>query len=229
LGDDYIEILDGLHEGELVVTSGQFLLDSESKLREAVLKMMKQKRGADDTPVAASSAIEQQPGVRPDGDVYAVAAELPSIGSASDLAELAAPVIAGYLELQQVLAQDGRTRLEAAVTALSESLSGFLSGADGESPGNAAARQRATEASTTVGQMQDRSIDGVRAEFGDLSRQVTDLVALIGPENIDAQLYAFFCPMAGSGWIQQGEQPRNPYYGFSMNQCGDSVDLLKRQ
>jgi Cu(I)/Ag(I) efflux system membrane fusion protein/cobalt-zinc-cadmium efflux system membrane fusion protein len=229
LGDDYIEILDGLHDGELVVTSGQFLLDSESKLREAVLKMMKRKRGADDTPVAASAGLEQQPGVRPDGDVYAVVAELPSIGSASELADLAAPVIEYYLELQQVLAQDGRTRLAAAVAALSESLSGFLAAAADEGLGNAAARQRVGEASTTVDQMQDRSIDGVRAEFGDLSRQITDFVALIGPEHIDVQLYAFYCPMAGSGWIQQGEQPRNPYYGFSMNQCGDSVDLLNRQ
>ncbi len=33
-------ILSGLAQGEIVVTSGQFLLDSESKLREAIAKMM---------------------------------------------------------------------------------------------------------------------------------------------------------------------------------------------
>jgi Cu(I)/Ag(I) efflux system membrane fusion protein len=34
-----IEILDGLHEGEKVVTSGQFLIDSESSIKEAILQM----------------------------------------------------------------------------------------------------------------------------------------------------------------------------------------------
>ncbi len=35
-----VQILDGLKAGELVVTSGQFLIDSESKLKEATAKMM---------------------------------------------------------------------------------------------------------------------------------------------------------------------------------------------
>ncbi|MBW1961290.1 MAG: efflux RND transporter periplasmic adaptor subunit [Deltaproteobacteria bacterium] len=39
-----VQILKGLAPGETVVTSGQFLLDSESKLKEAVLKMMEAKR-----------------------------------------------------------------------------------------------------------------------------------------------------------------------------------------
>ncbi|MBW6512696.1 MAG: efflux RND transporter periplasmic adaptor subunit [Desulfuromonadaceae bacterium] len=38
-----IEIVQGLLEGEQVVTSAQFMLDSESKLREAIAKMLKRK------------------------------------------------------------------------------------------------------------------------------------------------------------------------------------------
>ncbi|MCP4353798.1 MAG: efflux RND transporter periplasmic adaptor subunit [Desulfobacterales bacterium] len=40
-----IQILAGLEPGETIVTSGQFLLDSESKLKEAVQKMMEAKKG----------------------------------------------------------------------------------------------------------------------------------------------------------------------------------------
>lgn len=40
LDDNMIQVLTGLAPGEQVVTSGQFLLDSESKLQEAVKKMM---------------------------------------------------------------------------------------------------------------------------------------------------------------------------------------------
>jgi len=40
-GDDsYVQILSGLNAGDNVVTSAQFMLDSESKLREAIQKMM---------------------------------------------------------------------------------------------------------------------------------------------------------------------------------------------
>lgn len=40
LDDNQIHILEGLAPGDRVVTSGQFLLDSESKLQEAIKKMM---------------------------------------------------------------------------------------------------------------------------------------------------------------------------------------------
>jgi len=40
-GEDSYAVLRGLNEGERVVTSGQFMLDSESQLREAIQKMMK--------------------------------------------------------------------------------------------------------------------------------------------------------------------------------------------
>lgn len=38
--EDYYTIVDGLQEGEKVVTSAQFLIDSESRLREAQMKMI---------------------------------------------------------------------------------------------------------------------------------------------------------------------------------------------
>jgi Cu(I)/Ag(I) efflux system membrane fusion protein/cobalt-zinc-cadmium efflux system membrane fusion protein len=42
--DGYVQILAGLNEGEQVVTSAQFMLDSESKLREAIQKMLEPKK-----------------------------------------------------------------------------------------------------------------------------------------------------------------------------------------
>jgi hypothetical protein len=47
-----VEVLYGLDEGEVVVTSGQFLLDGESKLKEATAKMMDAER-ARGTPAPA--------------------------------------------------------------------------------------------------------------------------------------------------------------------------------
>jgi len=58
---NFYQILSGLSEGERVVTSGQFMLDSESQLREAIQKMLKPaspQRGASERQsVGASSTL----------------------------------------------------------------------------------------------------------------------------------------------------------------------------
>jgi len=44
-GDGWIEINEGLAEGETIVSSGQFLIDSESKLQESLQKFLSHKKG----------------------------------------------------------------------------------------------------------------------------------------------------------------------------------------
>lgn len=46
----FVEVLYGLDVGDPIVTSGQFLLDSESKLREAIAKMMEARKAASNPP-----------------------------------------------------------------------------------------------------------------------------------------------------------------------------------
>ncbi len=53
------QVLSGLREGERIVTSGQFMLDSESQLREAIQKMLEPGRAA--APPAAGSAVPAAP------------------------------------------------------------------------------------------------------------------------------------------------------------------------
>ncbi|MEW6167353.1 MAG: efflux RND transporter periplasmic adaptor subunit [Pseudomonadota bacterium] len=55
--DGYVQILDGVDAGEPVVVSGQFLIDSESKLREAAAKLMPQAGSAAAEPVMDHGAI----------------------------------------------------------------------------------------------------------------------------------------------------------------------------
>jgi multidrug efflux pump subunit AcrA (membrane-fusion protein) len=43
-GDGFVQVLQGLEDGDRVVTSAQFLIDSESNLREAIQKMITAKR-----------------------------------------------------------------------------------------------------------------------------------------------------------------------------------------
>ncbi len=57
-GDGWLEVRDGLRESERVVTSGQFLIDSESKLQEAVQKLL-----AGDGDSTDSAMTKDVPGV----------------------------------------------------------------------------------------------------------------------------------------------------------------------
>lgn len=70
--DDMYQVLSGLNEGERVVTSGQFMLDSESQLREAIQKMLHPKKPGEaaahashGTPPAASTAAEPFSAIEP--------------------------------------------------------------------------------------------------------------------------------------------------------------------
>ncbi|NOZ75053.1 MAG: efflux RND transporter periplasmic adaptor subunit [FCB group bacterium] len=58
-GDHYYEIKDGLKAGEKIVLSGQFLLDSESRLQEGIAKMLANRQAAKSTPGENENSAEQ--------------------------------------------------------------------------------------------------------------------------------------------------------------------------
>jgi multidrug efflux pump subunit AcrA (membrane-fusion protein) len=74
--NDSYEVLSGLKEGERVVTSGQFMLDSESQLREAIQKMLNP--NATPAPVAAG---DHSPHQQPPSTI--ASAQLPASASSS--------------------------------------------------------------------------------------------------------------------------------------------------
>jgi RND family efflux transporter MFP subunit len=57
------QVLSGLSEGERVVTSGQFMLDSESQLREAIAKMMGASKDRAGSPLLAANTEDGAHGV----------------------------------------------------------------------------------------------------------------------------------------------------------------------
>ncbi|MFQ5466049.1 MAG: efflux RND transporter periplasmic adaptor subunit [Thermodesulfobacteriota bacterium] len=71
--EDHYQVLGGLSEGDIVVTSAQFLIDSEAKLKEAITKMLEGK-GAGEAPMdkgpGGDSGMKMDPGMKMDhGDM----------------------------------------------------------------------------------------------------------------------------------------------------------------
>jgi RND family efflux transporter MFP subunit len=76
--DDQYQVLAGLKDGARVVTSGQFMLDSESQLREAIQKMQEPPGETDAAPAAtnAPAAISTLAGA-PDAKIVAYVCPMP--------------------------------------------------------------------------------------------------------------------------------------------------------
>jgi RND family efflux transporter MFP subunit len=56
--NDMYQVLSGLKEGERIVTSGQFMLDSESQLREAIQKMQQPNKPSESAAAASTAAAD---------------------------------------------------------------------------------------------------------------------------------------------------------------------------
>ena len=59
-------VLDGVAAGEEVVTSAQFLIDSESKLREATAKTMEALKSTETDPEKGSMSMDDHQGMEQD-------------------------------------------------------------------------------------------------------------------------------------------------------------------
>lgn len=64
-------------------------------------------------------------------------------------------------------------------------------------------------------------IDHQREHFEDLSKDITDLVTLLGTDKV---VYQDFCPMVhkdkGAYWLSETKEITNPYFGSKMMKCG---------
>jgi Cu(I)/Ag(I) efflux system membrane fusion protein len=59
-GDGWLEVLSGLDEGDEIVISSQFLIDSESNLQEAVRKLFAERNGEKTTQKSDHSAMDEE-------------------------------------------------------------------------------------------------------------------------------------------------------------------------
>jgi hypothetical protein len=62
-------------------------------------------------------------------------------------------------------------------------------------------------------------IDAARNEFGKLSEHMVEYHKMHADHH-SSKGHAFVCDMAQKVWLQEGEEPHNPYYGSAMLGCG---------
>jgi Cu(I)/Ag(I) efflux system membrane fusion protein len=135
-----------------------------------------------------------------------------------------------YLKLQTSLSTDNQVESVAAITGL-ESV--FVS--IGESQLDEDTKTVWKKEQRSLGQILERlksagDIEAVRAEFALLSDEMLVVVQKFRI-NEARGIYELHCPMAfdgrGATWLQDNDQPKNPFYGASMLTCADRVRKIE--
>lgn len=212
------QVLEGLKAGERVVTSGQFMLDSESQLRDAIQKMIRASGAAS----ADSKAVQPVPEnvgsapLRPAGN--------PAIGM-DDMSMLPADarlllknVALATIAGGDALAADDFEAYRHQLPLMRQALAAFLAGYERAKSGPLGAFKDALPDRTDV--------KDARRDFAYFSTAVADLVRANRLQQTEG-FHIFQCPMApgiGTGrWMQSSAKLKNPFYGSAMLDCGDEI------
>jgi Cu(I)/Ag(I) efflux system membrane fusion protein len=210
-----VEILKGLKPGEMVVTNGEFLLDSESNMRESLAKM-----------IAGSLASQQKTGSM-------VTAEGTLKMMPQPVADALAKMLDGYFAVGSKLADDtveGITPDAAQIAQAAETL------INTSIPENEDFWHKHTEIATIGGKAQEleneTDLETARLKFADISIALGTLLDATGvPASYPHEVQQLHCPMyrqgqGGNIWLQRAGPVRNPFFGSVMLGCFDERRTL---
>jgi hypothetical protein len=201
-----VQILDGLTEEETVVTSGQFLIDSESNLREAVNKMLE---------VSAGAPPGEDPGTETDKQEEEQAPP-PSLVLRDDQKKIVSDLLEHYLMVHSALVSESAMDV-AAKTHEMHSVLEELKVSDTE--GSLKAITDSMDSSMEG--LHSGDLETAREYFKLFRRTMAELVkGAVREEALSADVKIYVCPMENEPWIQQGAELRNPYLGQDMWICG---------
>ncbi len=192
--DGVIEILSGLSPGENVVTSGQFLIDAESRQQEAIQKL----RSLPPPPSRQAPSLDLETRAR--------------------LRPLAEALLGPYLDAASALAADDAAKAQAALSALTAA-----SRAVAEAARGTPVEKLGAEVQAAVLSLDGRPIAEIRRSFKTGSEALISLLRAVPPsKDAGAGLFTVLCPMFPGEWIQRGDSVANPFYGREMHGCGET-------
>ncbi|MHC4424595.1 MAG: efflux RND transporter periplasmic adaptor subunit [Planctomycetota bacterium] len=197
---DYYLVAEGLAEGEIVVTKGNFKIDSALQI-QAKPSMMSAEAGH------KHAVLEVPDEYR--GQLWGV--------------------VQKYFPLQDALAGDDKDGAARAAGEMLEALSavdmGLVSGkAHNVWMDNSVKMKAALDKIKEA-----EGIGPMREGFERLSNELIAVVEQFGAHGAKT-LYKLNCPMAfdnkGADWLQMDEDVRNPYFGASMLKCGQVIEVI---
>ncbi|MFN0244232.1 MAG: efflux RND transporter periplasmic adaptor subunit [Planctomycetota bacterium] len=197
--DGDVEVLAGLAPGDSVVTSGQFLLDAESRIREAIDKHRRGSLAVQPAPAPAARATSR---------------EAPQ--------EALDALFRAYLATETPLGVEQMSDAPLDVRPVSAAAATLAQSATSQTRVIAMRVQRAVDAIAA------EPLDEQRARWREVADAIIALADRSPPsEAVAAKLYVLHCPMAPGSWLAADTHIANPFYATTMKECGEVVRAIE--
>ena len=222
VGDSY-EILEGLNNGDEIVTNGTFTVDAAAQL-QGKKSMMNKEGGKVMTGHEGHLGMEETASVNNENHSNINERVKVSIDFQNQLKV----VFNDYIKLKNALVKDDSKGGVRESKELLENLSKVdMKLLKGEEVHNHWMSLEKEIKSSTISISETSNIKKQRTYFKDLSSQLTNAIEVFG---INEKVYHQFCPMAdtnkGAYWLSKEEQVFNPYFGDAMLTCGEVKQII---
>ncbi len=223
-GSGKYQVLEGLDGDEEIVTSAQFLIDSESNLQEAIHKMLMAKK--DESPAGemahgsstkemehGSASKDMEPGSdtkHGDHDSH----QMKSVVNAPHTVAALKEILEAYLPIWKALAGDSTAHVAENARKIAEIA--------GKAAGNASEEMLKKQLKAVEEAASSMKADDLKSARESMKRLSRGLLALFESHEVtlDSNYFIIYCPMVKERWIQDSEGVMNPFYGLSMLKCG---------
>jgi RND family efflux transporter MFP subunit len=214
-GQGMVQINSGLKEGETVVVSGQFLIDSESNLKEAVEKMSGVPEMAQGAPYEKSQTKTEIKGSKAEETPPAMALHLDK-----NQQRVMSEIVDTYVKIHAALVAGSAE----GVRTHAKSLDGLLSQLVQSDSQGKTEQLAAPIAQSLKGGLLSGDLTKQKDALVPLSRVLVSYVKGAGRETGRAEgIRIFHCPMKNEMWLQKGDAVQNPYLGKDMLLCGTEI------
>ncbi|VAX35880.1 Probable Co/Zn/Cd efflux system membrane fusion protein [hydrothermal vent metagenome] len=193
----FYEILHGAKEGEKVVTSAQFLIDSESQLTEAISKMLKAKK-------EEGKKMKMD---MPEGTAMSV--KVGTQKAMDDIWDV-------YFQIRKQLSQDSLANMKQQALLIKNRANAII-----QSKENQNMKLIAEKIMDTTKELSEKDIVKVREAFLVLSDSMIQYMKNYAKKESKEKGYQlFYCGMEKKPWVQQEEKVGNPYVSAKIAFCG---------
>ena len=208
-GEEVTQILNGLDEGETIVTSGQFLIDSESNLKEAIHKML-------EVQAAESSADKDALSMKDHSQMTK-----PPVRISDDQKKIMSIMVENYLDIHSALIAESVSNVALQARVLSDTLERVkVTNPEGSF------KNMMVSVEESLQGLLSEDLQKARDAFKVLSSTMAGYVKADGREEALASgVRIYFCPMEEERWLQKGADLKNPYLGKDMWICGTEEKL----
>jgi Cu(I)/Ag(I) efflux system membrane fusion protein len=210
-GDQYV-VLEGLEEGERVVTHGNFKIDSAMQIlaRPSMMNPVSPE-GKEQTEEPAQEEVIEM------------------VEAPGDFLDQLSPIVKEYLSLKEALVDEKFQEAAKSAKSLSMIFDDVQSGQLEKEPMDLwkDLSQKITKALDSLAESD--SIQDQRKLFDPISENMARLIMSFR-HRMDQPVYLFLCPMAfnnrGAYWLEISEDLRNPYFGQKMLKCGELIERI---